>query len=48
MQTLDQGQGLKVKRPDMVVPRIALGRLDRFGNGFHVQRPLRFIVLSSR
>jgi len=44
MQPFDQRQGLEIQRPDVVEARLTFGGLDRLGNGFHVQRPLRLFV----
>ena len=44
MQPLDQRQSFQIERPDVVETRFAFGRLDRLGNGFHVQRPLFCLV----
>src|SRR5688572_32815144 len=35
MQTLDQRQGIKIERPDVVELRLTIGGLDRFDNGLH-------------
>src|SRR4029453_7638581 len=43
MQPLDERQGLQVLWPNVIERRLASGGLDRLRDGFHVQRPLRFI-----
>jgi hypothetical protein len=35
MQTLNERQGIKIERPDVVELRLSLGGLDRFDNGLH-------------
>ncbi len=43
MQPFDKRQGLQVLWPNVVERRLSSGGLDRLSDGFHVQRPLRFI-----
>src|SRR6185437_2719407 len=46
MKPFDQGQGLQVLWPNVIERRLSSGGLDRLRDGFHVQRPLRFIYTS--
>jgi hypothetical protein len=45
MQPFDKRQGLQILWPNVIELRLASGGLDRLRDGFHVQRPLRFIYV---